>query len=282
MPGPLRQFEFAASPGRWQLVVAPPAPDLAGVVKEFWEVRGELAPFREKVLPNGALELMVNLGPRHHLITQQGASAWDHSWFSGLHEQSIVIESPSGTHLVSARLHPLGARELFGEAAPASVNRVVDLREFLGTEAEELRTALVAAPDAAARFELLETLLRNRLGGTEVPAFVRAASTRIESAHGRLRISDLHAGLGVSRKHLAVSFVRAIGIAAKAYASIHRFAWTAARLQASTSVDWSQLSDEAGYADQSHLVRDFQRVAQANPTVFLRQQTPDGSALIVG
>ena len=85
----------------------------------------------------------------------------------------------------------------------------------------------------------------------------------------------------MSRKHLAVSFAREVGISAKAYAQMRRFGWTVARLQEVTSVDWSQLASDAGYSDQSHLVRDFQRVAAANPTDFLRRQTPDGSALLL-
>jgi hypothetical protein len=57
---------------------------------------------------------MVNLGPPHQVVTHAGTSAWEHTWFSGLHERAIVIESLHGTHLVAARLHPLGAWRLFG------------------------------------------------------------------------------------------------------------------------------------------------------------------------
>ena len=51
---------------------------------------------------------MVNLGPPHTMLTHAGTSVWERAWFSGLHERAIVIESLDGTHLVSARLHPLG------------------------------------------------------------------------------------------------------------------------------------------------------------------------------
>jgi AraC-like DNA-binding protein len=281
MAGPVRDVIFQDSPGRWQLSTAPPDADLAPAVKELWEVRGELAAFREKVLPNGCVEVMVNLGPTHTLFTAAGESRWDHSWYSGVQEKSLFIESLHGTHLVAARLHPLGARALFGVSAAENANRVIDLRVLAGAGADRLRADLVTGPDAAARFARHEQFLRDRPPAEPVPSFVSEAARRIEAAHGRVRVSSLHRDLGVSRKHLAVSFARDVGIPAKAYAQIHRFVWTVAAIQASTSIDWSSLADEAGYADQSHLVRDFQRVAGANPTVFLRQQTPDGSALLV-
>jgi AraC-like DNA-binding protein len=51
-------------------------------------------------------------------------------------------------------------------------------------------------------------------------------------------------------------------------------------LRESTEVDWAQLAIAAGYSDQSHMVRDFQRVASASPTEFLRIRSPDTTALL--
>lgn len=281
MPGPIHTQHWEAPPGRWSFSASEPAAALTGLVTQYWEVRGELAPFSERVLPNGALEVMVNLGPIHHLVDGDVRTRWDHAWLSGLHERAIAIESADGTHLVSARLTPLGASTLLGPAAAAAANRVVALTEVLGQAANPLVDALRAAPDAATRFQLLEECLLGFLPpAVPVPPFVVAALERLEAEHGRLRITELHAGLGVSRKHLTVRFTQAVGVAPKRYAAIRRFAWTLARLQASESVDWARLAAEAGYADQAHLVRDFRRVAAASPTEFLRIRSPDGTALL--
>src|SRR6186997_1153714 len=67
MPGCVQTLEYQAFLGRWRYSSAPPAPDLAGVVLEYWEVEGRLSPFRERILPNGATEVMINLGPPHTL-----------------------------------------------------------------------------------------------------------------------------------------------------------------------------------------------------------------------
>lgn len=84
---------------------------LAGVVQEYWEADGRLGAFRERVVPNGYVELMLNLGPVHHLLTEQGpTTAWREAWVSGLQDRCPFIESLNGTHLASARIHALGAR----------------------------------------------------------------------------------------------------------------------------------------------------------------------------
>jgi hypothetical protein len=129
MPGPVQEIEFAAAPGRWTLYRAEPADDLKGLVIEFWEVRGTLAAFRETLLPNGCVELMINLGPPHRVLSDAGTGLWDSGWFSGLHESALVIESLEGTHLLSARLHPVGASALLGNRVPRAANRIVHLDE---------------------------------------------------------------------------------------------------------------------------------------------------------
>jgi AraC-like DNA-binding protein len=267
--------------GTWSLTRARPSSALAESVVEYWEVQGRLSPFREAVLPNGCTEVMINLGPRHRVFQGLGTGVWDRSWFSGLHERAIFIESLEGTHLVSARLHPFGAAMLFGARAAQAANTIVDLETLVGREAVRLRSALRAAETPAARFVILEEFLRgHRTNGFLPLPFVREAAARIERAHGDLRVAALHRGLDVSRKHLAVSFRRCLGVSAKAYARIRRFVWTLERLRQSTVVEWSRLAVEAGYSDQSHLVRDFRRIGAASPTEYLQRFAPDGDALL--
>ena len=281
MPGPTQEFDLEAAPGQWRLTRADPCPALSGLVVEYWEVFGTLSAFRETLLPNGCVELMLNLGPSHRLLSEQGAGTWDGAWFSGLHERSLIIESMDGTHLVSVRMTPLAAVELLGAMVAECVNSVVELSTVLGEDAATLRTSIAAASDPVERFSVLETfLLRRRRQENAAPDFVRNAVIRIEQAHGNLRVTELHHELAVSRKHLAVMFKHHVGISAKAYANVRRFVWTLQRLRESTSVDWSKLAAESGYSDQSHLVRDFRRLGAASPTEYLRHRAPEGDALL--
>jgi AraC-like DNA-binding protein len=281
MPGPIQTFEYQSSPGQWRFSSATPTGELAGIVQEYWEVEGRLSPFRERIVPNGCTELMVNLGPPHQLLTHAGTSVWERAWFSGLHERAIVIESLEGTHLVSARLHPLGALRVFGPDVALAVNAVIDLEALLGAAARELRTLLLDAESTEERFVRLERFLGPRASAGLSPSpIVFEAARLIDAAHGNLRIASIHADLSISRKQLWLRFSREIGLSPKAYAQLQRFVWTLARLRESSSVDWSRLAVAAGYSDQAHLVRDFRRVADASPTEFLRTRTPDSTALL--
>ncbi|HEU5219342.1 MAG TPA: helix-turn-helix domain-containing protein [Gemmatimonadales bacterium] len=274
-------IQLQAAPGAWRLTSAAPSPPLAGIVKEYWEVEGTLEAFRETLLPNGFVEVMFNLGPPHRLLAGPAARIWEESWFSGLQERALMIESLQGTHLVSARLHPLSARELLGPEVALAANSVVPLEQVLGGDAAALRRRLLAAGSPEERFGHLERCLSERLPARDpVPSFVHEAAARIVARHGAVRVADLHSALGVSRKHLSVTFARYAGMSAKSYACLHRFVRALDRLRRSDSVDWSVLAHEVGYSDQSHLVRDFRRVGAATPTTYLRRVSPDGTALL--
>jgi AraC-like DNA-binding protein len=281
MPTQIDELKHTTTLGTWSLTRAQPSAELAPIVREYWEVKGRLSPFREAVLPNGFVELMINLGPAHRVFEGAGSGVWDRSWFSGMQERSIFIESLDGTHLVSIRMHPLGATQLLGFGAARSANSIIDLETLVGTDADVLRERLIGADNPPARFVILEKFLRARIGrGLAIPEFIRQAATRLELTHGCVPVGELHQELDVSRKHLAVSFTRYVGIPAKAYARIQRFVWTLDRIRSSTSVEWSRIAAEAGYSDQSHLVRDFRRVGAASPTEYLRRFAPDRDALL--
>jgi AraC-like DNA-binding protein len=271
MPGPLRTIDLAAAPGEWRLS------------EEYWEVEGRMGPFHERVVPNGFVELMVNLGPVHQLLSEQASGAWRDAWVSGLQDRSLLIESLDGTHLVSVRLHPLGARRVLGLPMADVGNSVVDLHALVGRAAAELREQLLAAGTPGARFALLERFVRRQLesSGTPCHGVARWAAGCIEATHGRVTVAALCRDARVSRKHLNALFADHLGLSPKAYARVHRFAWVLGRIRCVADVDWSDLAYRAGYADQSHLVRDFQRHAASSPTAFLRARTPDGSALLI-
>jgi AraC-like DNA-binding protein len=281
MPHALRQLEFHAAPGSWRLFDARPDHDLAEVVESYWEVEGQTMSFQEKVLPAGFVELMFNLGPSHRLLTDGLGIICNTSWVSGLQAKPLHIESLFGTHLVSVRLHAPGAARILGSLEHTG-NAIVELESLIGGRAGALRERLLEANSARARFVILERFLRQLLKRSRpTPEYVRGVMQQIESAHGAIRISTVCAQIGVSRKHLSTLFTRHVGISAKTFARIKRFSNAVAMIERRETVHWSRLAYATGYADQSHLVREFQELAAASPTEFLRTRTPDNSALLI-
>ena len=97
---------------------------------------------------------------------------------------------------------------------------------------------------------------------------VTAAAAAIRHARGRLRVGSLSAGLGLITDRLEKRFRRSVGASPKQLASIVRFRHAVRAYRPGLTL--TQLAYDAGYCDQSHLVRYFRAVTGQAPGDFLR------------
>lgn len=94
---------------------------------------------------------------------------------------------------------------------------------------------------------------------------VRRAVQAIAGAGGNVRVAPLAASLGISVRTLQRRFAAACGLTIKEYARIRRLRTALdARLQG-TGESWSALATALGYADQSHLTREFVALSGFSP-----------------
>ena len=63
----------------------------------------------------------------------------------------------------------------------------------------------------------------------------------------------------------SLAFLQQVGLTPKAYARVVRFTAAAARVMEDPSSRLADVSNEAGYFDQSHMIRDFLAFAGASP-----------------
>jgi hypothetical protein len=91
------------------LTAVPPGPPLAAYVELFWFVQGRPDYVREKVLPNGAIEFIVNLGAAHKVVDRWDGSRcrlFDQAWLAGLQEDFLLVEAVEDFDLVGVRFRP--------------------------------------------------------------------------------------------------------------------------------------------------------------------------------
>jgi hypothetical protein len=120
-------------------------------------------------VPNGAIELMVNLGPRQHVVAYGEREADDvfaRAWIAGIQDQRLVHASPHGANHVAVRFRPGGAHAFFDLPMDALTGQVVELADLMGRPAAESLWARVgAAVSDEARCRALEAWLLERRRG---------------------------------------------------------------------------------------------------------------------
>ena len=117
---------------------------LRDFVELIWRVSGEPDVASERVLPNGALELIVNLGPAHVVHERHGDTTFRRAWIAGLQRGPLDIGMTSRvSELVGIRFRPGGALPMIGTPLRELTDRVVEL-EGKGTEdIRELRDRML-------------------------------------------------------------------------------------------------------------------------------------------
>lgn len=97
-----------------------------------------------------------------------------------------------------------------------------------------------------------------------------------------LDIADIAADIGWSRKHLADRVRDAIGIGPRSFRRLLRFQRLTGLLDREPAPDWAGLAYDAGYCDQSHLIREFRELAGMTPTEYLARSLDNGGGVIEG
>lgn len=84
---------------------------------------------------------------------------------------------------------------------------------------------------------------------------------------------------GLSARQFQRRFARQVGVTPKVYARLCRLAAVIDRHDADPDLSWTELAHDAGYADQSHLTREFRTFVRAAPSRFQTYATAlDGLA----
>jgi AraC-like DNA-binding protein len=246
-------------------------------VEHLWIVRGHLpVPWRNMILPDGAMELIVNLGDPQTLCAlddPKRRTVFRHSWISGERTEPIVIDEAGEIHLAGIRLRPGGAWPFLGIPLREFSGQVVELEDVLGPEIAELRERLGEASGDETRFDLMEEWLRCRWRTPPTRA-VSYAVNLIQRGETAAQIGRIADRIGISHKHLLREFDRCVGLNPKTFARVCAFQRVIQSVGQKAKVEWADTASKCGYYDQAHLIREFRAFSGLTPMSYLARRGP--------
>jgi AraC-like DNA-binding protein len=251
-----------------------PAPPLDAFVENLWSLSDAPCHTRERILPSGTFELVINLREdefRIHDATEGGSCRrMPGAIVSGAYRRFFVIDTLAHASVIGVHFRPGGAARFLGVPAGALADDHVELGALWGRRAGELRERLCAAAPAE-RFRLLEQALMARLDGEprRHPA-VWGALDSLERAGATVR--ELAGRAGLSHRRFIQLFDEEVGMTPKRFGRVRRFQRALALAQRADSVDWARLAYTSGYCDQSHLIRDFSAFSGLSPVDLHRHR----------
>jgi AraC-like DNA-binding protein len=149
------------------------------------------------------------------------------------------------------------------------------LADVWGPSAQVLREELQATPGPHAKLLRLEAYLLARLRhAAPADAMVLAALQALAQQPAAAAIEPVQRASGCGPTRFIARFEKTVGLTPKRYARVLRFHALIEGLARDTPSDWAQVAIEAGYADQSHLIHEFKRLAGITPAAY-RAVAPD-------
>ena len=263
-----------------------PSPPLNRYIEHLYYLDGWM-PFRhEKILPVPELDLKINLGDVFYLYEGDNRTppvSLTESWLVGLYAVHHSIDWPSDMRLYGVRFKPNGAYSFLGFPLSELYNKVVALDAIWGRWTSQIREQLYAAPSIEAGLVLFERLILERFcEDLHTQNIVEYGISVIERNHGTLSIRELSDQLGISQNHLGTLFKRVVGTSTKELARLYRFEHVLRSIDHTHPIDWTQVAQQFGYYDLSHLHKDFVTFTGHSPTDYLhlRRRVYDEDALI--
>src|SRR4051794_17260266 len=256
-----------------------PPPPLNASIDGIWYCRNTPGPHAlERVLPSGTAQLIVNLkeDETRGYIIQSGQLCQTRSSgtvLTGVQTSYQLIDMAETEEVMGVVFRPGGLPAFFGVPAHESRDRDVPLDLLWGARAGELRESLLEAPDPTAKLDALERAVAERWRPCPAHPAVAFALAEIGASPCESKVAAITACVGLSAKRFIQHFTAAVGITPKRYCRIRRFQQVLAAAESGRRVDWTRISADCGYFDQSHFIHDFRQFSGLTPTGYEARRT---------
>ena len=268
-----------AADGSWTMALRDAPAALGGGFSRYCGYEEHFAGgIRRREVPHGRVVLILSFDGKvdipelsHSPTPSPGRME---SFVAGLHGGYALVDS-SHQRGIQLDLSPLAAYRVLGLPMSELANQVVGLDDVggggRGRDVRALADRVGAAASWEERFALLdEVLLRWADDGPVPDPAVAWAWAQMAHSGGRVEVGHLADEIGWSRRHFIGRFREQVGLTPKLTAQVLRFTRACDLLQerrVGTTI--TDVAMACGYADHSHLTREFHHLAGLAPSAWL-------------
>jgi AraC-like DNA-binding protein len=251
-----------------------PGPLLARFVQTLWLFEGgPQAHTHERALPDGCLQVIINLREDRHRIYDRSdltrCRTLNGCLVVGPQTEFCVIDTPARMSLAGIHFKPGGAFPFFAPPLDELHASHIPLDALWGNFAAELRERLLEAATPEERLSALEQALSHRLARAAIPhPAIDCAIHQLESKPAVRTIAELADQTGFSSRHFIARFRQQVGFTPKLFCRLRRFHRALERIASGHPIDWADLALETGYFDQAHFIHDFKAFSGINPSTY--------------
>ncbi len=253
----------------------PPDPALARYIQCYWtlESEGPPVPARERIFPDGCMELVFHCGDLFKKYRNGGiAHVQPRSFVHGQLTEFIEIEPTGKTGIFSVRFQPGGLRPFISPDISELTGLEVGLRELWNKDGEILEDRILNTRNDQQRIAVLESFLLTRLNEKKQPdSLIEHCLQSMLAGGGALPVQQLADELNITRRHLERKFLSTVGIRPKLLSRIIRFQHTLRLIESRQFTNLTMTAYGGGFYDQAHFIKDFKAFTGLNPGQYFSE-----------
>ncbi len=262
-----------------------PTGPLARYVRVLWYARDhDLVPRRERILPSGCLQVILNLARNFLLDCPTGSRdrRMPPALIVGARSVYEIVDASDMADLIGIVFAPGGFVSFAGDAVHHFSNQSVPLADVWGSSSDCLRDHLLQLTGPKARLDCLERFLADRLPAQpSMNRMVEFAVDRFRSRPHIATVRDVARSTGWSERRFSQVFREQVGLSPKTWCRIQRFQRAVRQLHAGVDVRWAELALDCGYYDQSHFANEFRAFSGIDATTYSAGRTQWANHIVV-
>ena len=247
-----------------------PPEALQDTIKCFWYNRrdgGELQSSFE-VLPDGYAEIIFYFGSVLSLSYNGDVQPLPSPFMMGLLNQPALFHTRGRLEIIGIRCFPWTVFDLLGLPPGKGGVRIFE------HPVAKLQPALKKLIDAGRIEEALARVMQYFLSARShvaIDSMLFKAGVAMREANGTTPVSQVALAAHATVRTLERNFKQSSGFTVKDVSGVMRFEQVRNQLWLHPGSNLAGLAQELGYADQSHLSREFKRYSGATPAAFARK-----------
>lgn len=259
--------------------IIPVQPPFDQWIQFIWVSEGEDDQTKTKILPNGAIELIINFGRVQHILdneTLEVKNTYTDFWVAGLQTKPIIIQSADDTNLVGIRFLPGGAYPFFKFPVSRLTDKVIEA-DWISAELVALRKEIGTVSNMDHIGHTIHNYLALKFDGTaELNASVKyVADTLLFAEEDQPAVAGLIKKAGYSHKHFLELFKKQVGTSPKNLQRIIRLQKVIQMAKAAPDLKWSDILLNFPFYDAAHFAHDFKDLTGMTADKYLELRTFD-------
>jgi AraC-like DNA-binding protein len=221
-----------------------------------------------EVMPDGYVEIIFLFGSDCSIYTANGFQMLPSPFLMGLLNQPVNLHAQNRLEVIGVRCYPWTVFDLLGLSSGQDSIRVFDhpIAQLQSTLAEFIYAGMVDESLARVKDYFLNAQIN-----IDTDSMLFKAGAALRKANGTMPISLVAAAAHATVRTLERNFKRSSGYTVKDVSAIMRFEQVRNHLWTYPNTNLAGLAQKLGYADQSHLSREFKRYSGRTPGSFARK-----------